>query len=55
MATLSLTSRHDLTDVQWQRLAPLLPAAPTRGRPLKWEIRQLIDDAVADPGRLAVA
>jgi transposase len=38
-----VTRRHDLTDAQWQRLAPLLPAAPGNGRPLKWEERQLID------------
>ncbi|MEV0431344.1 IS5 family transposase [Micromonospora sp. NPDC050495] len=43
MATLAVTRRHDLTDAQWQRLAALLPAAPTKGRPPKWERRQLID------------
>lgn len=43
MATLAVTRRHDLTDAQWQRLAALLPAASVRGRPPKWERRQLID------------
>ncbi|MFV2113397.1 IS5 family transposase [Micromonospora sp. LOL_025] len=38
-----MTRRHDLTDAQWQRLAVLLPAASTKGRPPKWEKRQLID------------
>lgn len=42
MATLAVTRRHDLTDAQWAVLAPLLPA-PTKGRPPKWEKRQLID------------
>lgn len=37
-----MTRRHDLTDAQWAVLAPLLPA-PTKGRPPKWEKRQLID------------
>ncbi|MEU7774137.1 IS5 family transposase [Micromonospora taraxaci] len=43
MATLAVTRRHDLTDAQWQRLAALLPAASVKGRPPKWEKRQLID------------
>ena len=43
MATLAVTRRHDLTDAQWAALAPLLPAAPVRGRPPKWTRRQLID------------
>jgi transposase len=43
VATLAVTRRHDLTDAQWQRLAALLPAASTKGRPPKWEKRQLID------------
>ncbi|MGC4749748.1 IS5 family transposase [Micromonospora sp. DT201] len=38
-----MTRRHDLTDAQWQRLAALLPAASVKGRPPKWEKRQLID------------
>jgi transposase len=41
--TLAVTRRHDLTDAQWAALAPLLPAAPTTGRPPKWTKRQLID------------
>jgi transposase len=43
VATLAVTRRHDLTDAQWQRLAPLLPAVSGNGRPPKWEKRQLID------------
>ena len=43
MATLAVTRRHDLTDAQWAVLAPLLPAASSKGRPPKWEKRQLID------------
>ena len=43
MATLPVTTRHDLTDAQWQRLAPLLPAVSGNGRPPKWTKRQLID------------
>ncbi len=43
MATLAVTTRHDLTDAQWQRLAPLLPAVSGKGRPPKWTKRQLID------------
>jgi transposase len=43
VATLAVTRRHDLTDAQWQRLAPLLPAVSSNGRPPKWEKRQLID------------
>ena len=43
MATLAVTRRHDLTDAQWQRFAALLPATSVKGRPPKWEKRQLID------------
>jgi len=43
VATIAVTRRHDLTDAQWQRLAPLLPAVSRNGRPPKWEKRQLID------------
>ncbi|MEV0003096.1 IS5 family transposase [Micromonospora sp. NPDC050980] len=43
MATLAVTRRHDLTDAQWQRLAALLPVASAKGRPPKWEKRQLVD------------
>jgi transposase len=43
VATLAVTRRHDLTDAQWAALAPLLPAQSSRGRPPKWEKRQLID------------
>lgn len=43
MDTLAVTRRHDLTDAQWTALAPLIPAVPVKGRPPKWEKRQLID------------
>ena len=43
MATLAVTRRHDLTDVQWAALEPVLPARAVRGRPPKWTRRQLID------------
>ncbi|MGW9198731.1 IS5 family transposase [Micromonospora chersina] len=43
MATLPVTRRFDLTDVQWAALEPLLPRGKRPGRPLKWSKRQLID------------
>ena len=43
MPTVSVSSRHDLTDQQWELLAPLLPAAPRRGRPREYRLRALID------------
>lgn len=43
MATLAVTRRFDLTDEQWARLEPLLPAPRRPGRPSKWTKRQLID------------
>lgn len=43
MATLAVTRRFDLTDVQWAVLEPLLPVAVRPGRPSKWTKRQLID------------
>ncbi|TQS14851.1 IS5 family transposase, partial [Microbispora sp. KK1-11] len=43
MATLAVTRRFDLTDAQWARLEPLLPAPSRPGRPSKWTKRQLID------------
>lgn len=43
MATVSVTGRFDLTDVQWAVLEPLLPARSRAGRPPKWSKRQLID------------
>ena len=42
MATIAVTRRFDLTDVQWAVLEPLLPKVVT-GRPPKWSKRQLID------------
>ena len=43
MTTLAVTRRHDLTDVQWAALEPLLPLARRPGRPPTWTKRQLID------------
>ncbi|MEV4579505.1 IS5 family transposase [Nonomuraea jabiensis] len=43
MATLAVTRRFDLTDAQWARLEPLLPAPRRPGRPSRWSKRQLID------------
>jgi transposase len=42
VATLAATARADLSDAQWAVLEPLLPAS-RRGRPPKWEKRQLIN------------
>ncbi|WP_406002368.1 IS5 family transposase [Streptomyces sp. NBC_00829] len=36
-------ARGDLTDRQWARLEPLLPAGKKQGRPRTWTRRQLID------------
>ncbi|MEV6889525.1 transposase [Kribbella sp. NPDC051137] len=36
-------ARGDLTDWQWARLEPLLPAGKKSGRPRTWARRQLID------------
>jgi putative transposase len=33
----------DLTDAQWAALAPLLPAARTRGRPRRTDLRAVVD------------
>lgn len=43
MATVAVTRRHDLTDVQWAALEPLLPVGRRPGRPPTWTKRQLID------------
>jgi transposase len=43
VATIPVTRRFDLTDVQWAALEPLLPRGKKPGRPLKWSKRQLID------------
>jgi transposase len=43
VATLAVTRRFDLTDEQWARLEPLLPAPKKPGRPSRWTKRQLID------------
>ncbi len=36
MTTLAVTRRFDLTDEQWARLEPLLPAGNRPDRPLLW-------------------
>ena len=33
----------DLTDAQWDNLLPYLPKPSPRGRPLKWEMRAIIN------------
>ncbi|MGC4815680.1 IS5 family transposase [Micromonospora sp. DT228] len=38
-----MTRRHDLTDVHWAALEPLLPVGRRPGRPSAWTKRQLID------------
>ena len=43
MPTVSVSGRADLTDAQWAALEPLLPVGKKRGRPRRWERRQLID------------
>lgn len=43
MASVAATRRHDLTDVQWAVLEPLLPVGKKPGRPPKWSKRLLID------------
>jgi transposase len=35
--------RHDLTDVQWAVLEPLLPAGTGHAQPRKWSIRLIVD------------
>ena len=43
MPSVAAARRHDLTDAQWAVLQPLLPAGTGRGRPRKWDNRQIID------------
>ncbi len=43
MASRAAAERHDLSDIQWQHLHPLLPEESSRGRPCKWTRRQIID------------
>ncbi|MEU1733619.1 transposase, partial [Streptosporangium sp. NPDC020145] len=38
-----MSRRFDLSDEQWARLEPLLPAPVRSGRPSVWTKRQLID------------
>ena len=33
----------DLTDAQWEKLSPFLPTPQPLGRPLKWEMRLIIN------------
>ena len=33
----------DLTDAQWEKLLPYLPEPSPLGRPLKWEMRSIIN------------
>lgn len=33
----------DLSDAEWELLAPLLPAPARRGRPLKWSRRRVVE------------
>ena len=33
----------DLTDAQWDKLLPYLPEPSSIGRPLKWEMRSIIN------------
>jgi putative transposase len=33
----------DLTDGQWERIAPLLPGGGTRGQPRIWPLREVVD------------
>ena len=39
----STTYPTDLTDVQWENLLPYLPEPSPLGRPLKWEMRSIIN------------
>lgn len=43
MASVTVARRHDLTDVQWAVLQPLLPTPASTGRARKWSRRQLVD------------
>ena len=41
-----MTSTHyptDLTNAQWENLLPYLPEPSSLGRPLKWEMRSIIN------------
>ena len=43
MSTLTVETRHDLTDAQWTVLQPLLPASSRFGRPRRYTLRDLIN------------
>ncbi|WCN84850.1 hypothetical protein [Micromonospora sp. LH3U1] len=46
MASVAATRRHDLTDVPWAALEPLLPKGKKSGRPPKWSKRLLITQLI---------
>lgn len=39
----TLRYETDLTDEEWAILAPCLPGSPARGRPHKWEMREIVN------------
>jgi putative transposase len=43
MSAQRLRYASDLTDEEWQRLAPLLPPEKPGGRPRKYSMRDVID------------
>ncbi|WP_434090210.1 IS5 family transposase [Micromonospora carbonacea] len=43
MPSVAAARRHDLTNVQWAALEPLLPAGTGRARPRRWTMRLIID------------
>ncbi|WFE59715.1 IS5 family transposase [Micromonospora sp. WMMD712] len=43
MPSVAAARRHDLTDVQWAVLEPLLPAGTGHARPRRWTMRLIID------------
>ncbi|MFG1802423.1 IS5 family transposase [Micromonospora carbonacea] len=43
MPSVAAARRHDLTDVQWAVLEPLLPVGTGHARPRRWTMRVIID------------
>ena len=43
MPSVAAARRHDLTDVQWAVLEPLLPGGTGHARPRRWTMRVIID------------
>jgi putative transposase len=39
----SLRYETDLTDEEWAIIEPFLPASPARGRPHKWNMREIVN------------